>query len=449
MIKQHSQRDSRGVPVSPVDAKALAAYERAADLTVSYYLDPLAAVDEALNADPDFVAAHCLKAGLAIMSTEKGARPMLAESLAAQERLAGRANDRERAHTAAARAWLAGDFAGSVRLYGDILLDHPRDLLALQIAHIGDFLLGESQMLRDRIAQVLPHWNADVPGFGYVLGMYAFGLEETAFYGRAEETGRRALELNRRDPWAVHAVTHVMEMTGRTTEGIEWLTERRPDWAPENGFAFHNWWHLALYHLDLGETARALAIYDGSIRPRPSKIAYENVDASALLWRLQLRGVDVGVRWQALADDWASTAEEGHYAFNDVHALMAYAGARRGEEAARTLAAMEQSAGEPGTNAMMTRDVGLPYGRAVLAFADGRYDDCLALLLPIRTIAQRFGGSHAQRDALHLTLVEAAVRAGRGSLARALTNERLALKPDSPFNRLLAQRARLAGAASV
>ena len=147
-----------------------------------------------------------------------------------------------------------------------------------------------------------------VPGYGYVLGMHAFGLEENGLYAQAEETGRRALEISRRDPWAVHAVTHTFEMRGSTDQGIEFLRSREADWAPDNGFAFHNYWHLALFHLDLGQYDEVLAIYDEHIRPRPTQVALENVDASALLWRLELRGVDVGSRWQALADGWEAQA---------------------------------------------------------------------------------------------------------------------------------------------
>jgi hypothetical protein len=436
-----SLTDCRGNPVSTTDLATLTRYERAAELMVSYFVDPVAAIDEALARDPDFVLGHCLKAGLAITSTEKGAEPMLAQSVAAIERLAGRANARELAHGAAARAWLDGDFAGSVRRYGDILLDYPRDLLALQIAHVGDFLLGASQMLRDRVAQVLPHWDESVPGFGYVLGMYAFGLEEMALYGQAEEAGLRGLALNRRDPWTVHSVVHVMEMQGRTREGIDWLTARTDDWAPGNGLSFHLWWHLALYNLELGDQARALAIYDQSIRPRPSRVAYENVDASALLWRLHLRGVEVGDRWRSLADDWQPSAEDGYYAFNDVHAVLSFLGAGRQDAAARTLAAMERRLSGAGTNQMMTRDVGLPLARALVAFSRGAFDECIELLLGIRSIAHRFGGSHAQRDLVHLTLTEAALRGGRGKLAAALAAERTAQKPTSPFNWSLAARA--------
>jgi tetratricopeptide (TPR) repeat protein len=434
-------RDQRGVPVSTDRTDSLERFERACELTAGYYVDPLATIEEALARDPDFVMGHCLKAGLAVTSTERALRPMLADSVAALERLEARANSRERGHTRAARAWLDGDFARSVRLYGDVLLEHPRDLLALQLAHVGDFLLGESQMLRDRPAQVLPHYDQSTPGYGYVLGMYAFGLEECAHYGRAEAAGRRALELNARDPWAVHAVAHVMEMQGRTQDGIAWLSGRSRDWAPENGFAFHNWWHLALFHLELGDEQRALELYDQSIRPRPSKIAYENVDAAALLWRLSLRGVDVSERFATLAQDWAEVAEHGHYAFNDVHAVLAFIGAGRESDVERCLAALERAAQQGGTNAMMSREVGLPLGRALLAFSRARYGECVELLLGIRTIVHRFGGSHAQRDLVHLTLVEAALRSGHFSLARALTAERLDRKPLSPHNHALSSRA--------
>jgi tetratricopeptide (TPR) repeat protein len=433
-------RDARGATVSTHRTDSLERFERALDLTASYFVDPLAVIDEALAEDPDFVLGHCLKAALAIMSTERAARPMLADSVAALERLAPRANARERAHLHAASAWLEGDFAHSVRLYGEVLLDEPRDLLALQVAHIGDFLLGESQLLRHRPAQVLPHWSPDMPGYGYVLGMHAFGLEECAHYARAEAAGRQALDYNRRDAWAVHAVAHVHEMRGSTEAGIEWLTSREQDWAPGNGFAFHNWWHLALFHLELGEHARVLELYDQHIRPRPTRIAYENVDASALLWRLYLRGVDVQQRWSALADDWAEAAEDGHYAFNDVHAVMAFLGAGREQELSHTLGVLQREQTGEGANAIMTREVGLPLSRALVDFGRGRYEECLELLLPIRTRVHRFGGSHAQRDVVHLTLVEAALRAQRLTLARALIAERLDHKPASPYNHLLALR---------
>jgi tetratricopeptide (TPR) repeat protein len=344
-------------------------------------------------------------------------------------------------HAVAARAWLAGDFERSVRLYGDIVVQYPRDLLAVQVAHVGDFFHGQSTLLRDRVSQVLPHWDHTVPGYGYVLGMHAFGLEETALYDRAEDTGRRALDANPRDPWAVHAVAHVMEMQGRIRDGIEWLTSREQDWAPDNGLAYHNWWHLALHHLDLGEHVRVLELYDTRIRPVQSPVALEMLDASAMLWRLHLRGVDVGPRWQPLAEAWAPIAEDGFYAFNDVHAVMALVGSGDWARVERVLVSLERAAQGSGTNAMMSREVGLPLARAIAAFGRGAYADAVEDLVRIRANAHRFGGSHAQRDIVHLTLIESALRAGQNALARALAAERTVIKRSSPFNWRLTARA--------
>lgn len=135
-------RDCRGLAVSTDRTDSLMLLERATELTASYFVDPLVVINRALEADPTFAAGHCLRAALALMSTERGALPMLAESVEAIEAQGNRANDRERRHAAAARAWLAGDFARSLRLYGDIVVEQPRDLLALQVAHVGDFFLG-------------------------------------------------------------------------------------------------------------------------------------------------------------------------------------------------------------------------------------------------------------------------------------------------------------------
>jgi tetratricopeptide (TPR) repeat protein len=432
--------DARGCPTSTLSSASLQQYEQALELSVSYELDPLATIQKALDADPTFAMGHCLRAGLAVMATDRSAVPMLKESVEAIEALGRRANDRERAHGAAARAWLQGDFAGSIRRYGDILLDYPHDLLALQVAHVGDFFLGSSSMLRDRLAQVLPTWDTSTPGYGYVLGMYAFGLEETALYSRAEDIGRRALDINRKDAWAVHAVTHVMEMQGRLRDGIDWLSSRENDWSVNNGFAFHNWWHLALFQLEAGNYPRVLELYDHRIRPTHSQVPLEMIDATALLWRMELRSANVGDRWQKLAASWEPFAEHSYYAFNDAHAVMAFVAAGRMDLAERALTAMERTAKGSDTNAMMTRDVGLPLAQAAMSFANGRYGDTIGLLLPIRTIANRFGGSHAQRDLIHLTLVEASLRARHSRLARALIAERTQLKPSSPFNWQLTAR---------
>jgi hypothetical protein len=432
--------DSRGLAVSTTSGSALDKYELAVRQTAGYFGNPLATLDEALAEDPDFAAAHMLRADLAVMSSEQGALPLIRESLAAFDRIGNRATPRERAHAAAARAWLEGDFQRSVHLYGAIAIEHPRDLVALQSAHIIDFYLGDSTMLRDHIAQALPYWNHDVPGYGYLLGMHAFGLEETGNYARAEDVGRHALALNAQDPWAVHAVQHVFEMQARIHDGIEWLNATSANWA-DSALAFHNWWHLALHQLELGDIPAALDVYDRLVHPKETAVALELVDASQMLSRIALRGGAVGTRWQALADDWSKTSEGGFYVFNDLHALLAYAFAGREQDTRRMLQALEKSAEGEGTNAQNTRAVGLPIAYAIVAMAAGRPAEAVERLMPVRSRSYRIGGSHAQRDLVQLTAIGAALAARNGRLARAIAAERTEQRPASPHNWRLTARA--------
>ena len=270
-------KDSRGLPVSTESDAALAHYELAAQQTAGLFGNPLATLDAALAEDPDFAMAHALRADLAVMSSERGALPLIAAAAAEIERLGDRATAREQAHVKAAEAWAQGRFERAAQLYGAIAVEHPRDLIAIQAAHIIDFNLGDSILLRDHVAQALPHWNAQVPGYGYLLGMHAFGLEETANFERAEDVGRHALSLNPRDPWAVHAVQHVFEMQGRLHDGVEWLNATAPNWS-DSALAFHNWWHLALHQLELNDIPAALGTYDTFVHPKPTTIALELID---------------------------------------------------------------------------------------------------------------------------------------------------------------------------
>jgi tetratricopeptide (TPR) repeat protein len=437
--------DQLGNSVSARHRIALDLYDQAVTQFAFYRADPMATIDEALAIDPTFIMGHCFKAGLLATTSERGCEAGIAAALSAAERHVGHALERERMHLNAARAWLNRDFPGAAKLYGDILGEYPRDFLALQIAHLMDFLLGHATMLRDRPAQVLPAWGTADPLRGVILGMRAFGLEECGAYDDAEGLGRRAMDLNPADIWAVHAVVHVLEMRNQTKSGIAFIEQTAPAWREHNFFAFHNWWHLALFHLDEGNFDAALAVYDTRIRPVPTRVAGEMVDASAMLWRLRLRGVDVGDRWVELARNWEALGDDGYYAFNDVHALMAFLATGNQRSATRILDGVEAASRRKDANAMMSREVGLPVARALSAFEGQDFEIAVDELQRVRPFAHRYGGSHAQRDLLQLTVTEAALRAGRKPLARALIAERLALKPQSPFNLGLLERAQMLG----
>jgi tetratricopeptide (TPR) repeat protein len=419
-----------GLSLSAGTPSSIERYSEALALLHIYRGNPLAAVDVALADDPEFLAGHALRAALMVTTSEKRTAGELQRSVEAAEALIarGHGNDRERAHIAAARAWLDGDFERAGDRYNRLALEHPRDGLALQVSHICNFYLGRATWLRDHVAAALPQLSPNEALYGYAHGMHAFGLEECGEYARAEEAGRRALECDRRDAWAVHAVAHCFEMNGQVSDGISWLQGRESDWATDNFFATHNYWHLALFLLELGEVERVLTLYDEKVRGSNSELNLDLVDASALLWRLSLAGVDVRSRCVALADTWRRIEEHGYYGFNDWHALMAYAGAGAGADVARVVSSLEDER----SSVRLARIETLAVCRGFAAFAQGDYARAVDVLFPVRTLAARFGGSHAQRDILDLTLIEAALRDKQFAFARSLANARAERKHDAP-----------------
>ena len=307
-----------------------------------------------------------------------------------------------------------------------------------------DFYRASARELRDRMARALPRWSASIPGHSILLGMYAFGLEETGDYARAEAIGREALDGDRYDCWAHHAVAHVMEMQGRAQDGIGWTTAREPYWAgDDNFFKVHNWWHRALCHLDLGQADEVLRLYDGPIRGSRSAIALDLVDASALLWRLHLTGPRRG---RSLGGARRGLGPARRRPALSLQRLARRDGLsrRRARGRGRPRARARSSGARPATR---TPPPGrgrsaLPLVEGFRAFWRGDYRGCAEGLHPVRAIVNQFGGSHAQRDVIDWTLTEAAVRGGLTALAEALAHERLALKPHSVVNRAFLKRAR-------
>lgn len=453
--------DEHGNPVVG-SAEAVSAYDRAVDAFVRFGPDLVPAMRALTVEHPSLALGHLLSGFVSMTSTDapdlRHARRALGAVADLGDRLDG--DERAVAHRDALAAWVAGDWRGAARMLDDLLLRWPADLLALQIGHGLDFYLGDAANLRDRVGRSLHAFDPAHPHHAFVRGMYAFGLEESGQYEQARTHGLAALERNPDDVWAVHAVVHTYEMQGLVDEGLRFLHEREADWGSGNLFMVHNRWHQALFQLEAGLPDAALATYDAHIHNDASAgLPLEMLDASALLWRLLLDAVDTGGRWAALADAWArrtlDAADEPWYVFNDLHAVMAFAGAGRFEDARSVIARLSAYvASSRGTNVDMTAEVGLPACGAVLAFAEGRDTDVLDLLVPIRTVLHRFGGSHAQRDALQRTIVDAALRSGRHDLATALLGERLALRETSVYSllrwaELLRARGDLAGAATT
>jgi tetratricopeptide (TPR) repeat protein len=354
---------------------------------------------------------------------------------AAEKAMAARgATARERDHAAALACWRRGDLAGATALWEKVLLESPRDVMALRLAHFTHFYSGRSREMRDSAARVLHAWDEGVRDYGFVLGVHAFGLEESGDYVGAERKGREAVERNPFDVWAIHAVAHVMEMQGRFKEGVDWLARTEAGLAKANNFAYHVWWHRAMFLLELERFDEVLAIYDAGIRGEKTDDYLDIANGAAMLQRLEDRGVDVGERWTELADLAEKRVDDHLLVFADAHFALALAAGGREAAMERLIASMETAAARSDTQGPLFAEIGLPLCAALRAYRKGDYGRAVDLLLPIRYGVERIGGSHAQRDLFRLMLIEASLRCGRTALARALLTERIAERPGSAWS---------------
>jgi hypothetical protein len=372
--------------------------------------DARALAAEAVAAAPQSAAARLLEATL--LACSRDAREYEAAGWA-YARLRGLPMDEhERAQTAALAAAIDGELERACRIYDQILDAHPADGLALWAAQLMAYYLGDPHSMRERASRVAARLSPDAPGYHGALSMHAYALQECGDYGAAEQAALRALELEPRDLRAEHTLLHVYEMLGKPAEGLRWARGHAMRWNGQQGdeapAGHHLWWHVALFLVALHRPHGAVAVHD--LRLQQDSIA-ALIDASALLWRLHLERFELGSRFKTLAARWAAYAEDAHCAFNDLHAMMAFAGAERWDLAQRLLAAQERRLARPaGANRDMTRLVGYPACRALLAFGRGDYAAAEALLRSLPPVAHRIGGSHAQRDVLHLTRAAAAAR---------------------------------------
>ena len=422
--------DAQGLRVT-ASAASVAALDRAISDCFGWRGDPVARLQEAVEQDPEFSLGASAIASLFVLGGFRGDHPRVGSALAAAEGASAGATSRETRHLAAAKTLAAGGMANAINIWESILVDHPTDALALRFAHDAYFSLGQSLSIRDSIARALPHWDPQGENYGYVLGQYAFGLEEAGELRRAEQLGHAAIARNAEDGWAIHAVAHVLETESRQTEGIAFLQATHPGWSQAHALAVHNGWHLALYLIEEERFNEVLADYDQYVAPKLiSDFLLDLIDASALLWRLELAGADVGERWAPLAAQWLTHVDDHVLVFNDLHIALAVSRAGNPLDIERLRRSLDRYTRDGrGDNRNVTAEVGRRLIDGVLAFAAGEYARAVELILPVRYHASRIGGSHAQRDLITQTLIAAAERAGQRSLTRALLAERLSVRP--------------------
>jgi len=391
-------KDFSDLPISGANAAAAAGYNGYVNSFLSYGADirDLFGVADAAP-DTPLLNAHAAALHLAFEGAEgwSAARPYLERMRAARTLM----SERERLFCAAVNAWEAQNYARTLALLDELTVRWPADLCALKWGQYHAFNLGDqSALLRFGERARIVHENSP-----YVHGLLAFALEQNHRLREAEEEGMRASEIAIDDAWAHHAVAHVMAAQGRAREGARWLNHCAHTWEPKGVFIReHNWWHAALFRLALGREAEAIEIFDARLWGEWPEFPQEQIGAVSMLWRLEMRGVEIGVRWAPVVAEARKRAGEHLFPFHDLHYLYALARAGDPGEADAFLGSLKRKA-ESGADAVWP-EVCLPAAIGVKDFAEGRHEDAAAALAPVMADLQRIGGSHAQRHLFIETL---------------------------------------------
>lgn len=437
--------DARGLTVTTDDPAVVAAIDRYAEAFFAYTNDA-PVILEAVVADPVCPLAQAYAGALYLFLESRAgpaeAEPHIAAAETAIASTASGATERERLWVTAVRAWADGRLDTAIDAHKAITARWPEDLLAAKVGQYHLFNQGRCRELCAMAEAVLPA-NRDV---GYAHGMLAFGLEQTHRLAEAEAAGRHATDLNRTDPWAHHAVAHVMETQGRVAEGIAWMRGLADAWADCNSFMLtHNWWHVALFHLDRDDAETALGLYDERVWGVWKAYSQDQIGAVSLLARLELRGVDVGDRWQDVATHMAASdrAHDHVNGFLDLQYLYGFARAGFGHQVGAMRDSLTRHAAERAASGEAAwSEVVLPAADGLVAHARGDARRAVDKLAGVRDGLIRLGGSHAQRDLFDQILIDAALRVGDAAVAGPMLLARKRARPSvAVTDRLLARLA--------
>jgi tetratricopeptide (TPR) repeat protein len=413
--------DAYALPITTASPAAREAYDRAVHGFLGWDARALELFRAAAAEDPGLALAHA-GAGLTLFLDERfdEARAAMATAQAA----AASQTPRERSHVEALALLIAGKSADAERVMREHLDAHPRDLLVLQRLYFIWFWQGRFPEMLGLTSRFARHYAGD----SFMPGLHAFALEQGGRCDEAVRVALAALRRNDRDAWAVHAFAHAVYEMAAFETGIGRLPAAIHPCQHLGWFRNHLVWHLTLMHLSRGDYARALRLSRSVFERAPSAIAGDLHDSISLLWRLELCGVDVADRWRPFTDIARDRLTRLGLLFHVVHVAMALSGGRDLVAAERQVALLRERVPKDRTG--LIGPLALPMVEGVQAFGRGEYRRTIALMEPLRGRIVELGGSRAQRDVFHDTLLEACFRAGDVDRAQRLLAERIARRPD-------------------
>lgn len=397
------------------------------------YENKAANVLAAADADPDSPLANIYAGFIWMFLEASGAEERAQIYLKRAQSLRLLASPREQLMLDQLERWIAGDIPAVQRIGETIVDEFPRDLASVKLHQYFSFNRGDARSML-AIARKAEAANLESP---YLHGMLAFGYEQMHDLRAAEREARLALEIKEKEPWAQHALAHVMLSTGRVREGVDFLHQAQRTWVDLNSFMYtHNWWHKALFHISLGDTAAVFDAYDNHVWGIEPGYSQDQVGAVSLLARMEIAGLDVGDRWQQLAEHLRPRARDVLQPFLTLQYLYGLARADFAE-AGTLLAAIEDKAEtSQAFDRLVWRDVALPAARGVYAHARRDWATaarCLTIANPRMT---EIGGSHAQRDLFGQILLDAHLKLGNWRIAEQMLEMRRTWDPDGiPLNR--------------
>jgi hypothetical protein len=350
-----------------------------------------------------------------------------------------------RANVATSRrsAWQRGAVGDAFAVWRELLDADPTDLLAVRISDTTHFRFGHTREVLEQADRLAPFWSPEMPGYDCFQSVWAFAHEEAGDTAGAEKAIDAAYACDPTNFFAHHVKAHILEMESRPTEGNDWLAAQTGYWPLGNNLVHHLWWHRALMQLDLGQNDAVLASYDANIRNLDAPLTRATPDqfndlqnATALLWRLERLGLDVGGRWDELADKAEARIGDTAYLLLPPHLMLALAATGRDDAAMRFLAALREQAGDASCWAAdAISDVVLPVCEAGLAHRRGQHGQVVALLQPRLERIRLLGGSNAQRDLFRQILIDSAMKTERRDVVAWVLAEETASHAVPPVKR--------------
>lgn len=428
-------KDGQGLAVTGASASSVAAIDRFTYGLTSYQ-QGAASILEAAEQEPECISSNIYAAMLSLAGEDRPGferAGKIAQNLKSKRAFG---NKREVMLMEAIDSWLDERIDETALRMEQIVEAFPRDLATMKLAQYHYFNLGDMPGLL-RTALHARDANRDNAHF---WGNLAFGYEQCHLIDDAEKAAHKGIELNRNEPWSHHSLAHVYETRGEVERGIAFMESMSDCWEGlVSSMHTHNWWHLALYYLDEDRHQDALNVFDQHVWACDRTCSQDQINAVALLARLELRGVDVGDRWKSVARHLSERLSEHVIAFNDMHFIYAFGRVEpvRGFE---MIESMRLYAAETSPClARIWKEVAIPAAQGMLAHAAGDFASTVKWLRPVINRMVEMGGSHAQRDLFEQIWIDALIKTGTYGDAQQLLEMRKQWRTHIPVtHRMLA-----------